>query len=204
MKEGSRRSISFPRTFFRRRAAVQREIHALIARIREASPVGLHLGAGANKIPGLINCDLFNEAADRKIDGGDLSEFKDRSVDLIETHHMIEHLSFDEAGRAFQEWARVLKPGGYLVLSCPDLTGVALLWMKRTIQNRFGRRPERRDYILKMIYGSQEREGMFHKSGYDRAQMEKALARYGLGVEFSYTPYPPRTTPSLVIVARKR
>lgn len=195
--------IEYPRKIFRRRASLKSDIDAVIAQIRKNSPVGLHLGAGANLIPGMINCDLFNEAAEKRIDGGDLTGFKDRSVDLIETHHMIEHLSFEEAARAFQEWARVIKPGGYLILTCPDVTALALLWVRRTIQNRFGSRSERRDYILKMIYGSQEREGMFHRSGYDRAQLEKILARCGFGVEFFHTPYPPRTTPSLLIIARR-
>src|SRR3989338_6815966 len=116
---------------------------------------------------------------------------------------MIEHLSFEEACRSFQEWGRVLRPGGYLILTCPDLTAVALHWVKLSVKHRFKSYAAKRDYALKMIYGSQERSGMFHRSGYDRFQLETALARHGLAVEFSYPPYPPRSTPSLLIIARK-
>ncbi len=105
------RPVVYPQTFLRRRSAVHRDIEQLLRLIRERASVGLHLGAAGSRIPGLINCDLFDPNADRKVDATDLSSFEDGSVDLIEHHHMMEHLSFVQADRALMEWARVLKPG---------------------------------------------------------------------------------------------
>jgi predicted SAM-dependent methyltransferase len=59
---------------------------------------------GANRLPLLINCDLFNPEADLKADATNLSMFDDGTVDLIESHHMIEHLSFKDADLALTEW----------------------------------------------------------------------------------------------------
>jgi predicted SAM-dependent methyltransferase len=61
--------------------------------------------------------------ADLKADAKDLSMFADGSVDYIESHHMIEHLSFADTESALTEWHRVLRQRGLLVISCPDISG---------------------------------------------------------------------------------
>ncbi len=193
----------YPRRRFRVSTSLLRDIDAVIDTIRRSSKVGLHLGAGDVRIPGLINCDLYNPGADKKLDGTRLDEFNNGSVDLIETHHMIEHLSFEDASDAIAEWARVLKPGGYLIITCPDMTRVALHWVKLALLRLVGRGSEERNYALKMFYGSQEHVGMFHRSGYDRHVLSQILLLHGLNVEFAHTPYPRRTTPSLLVIAKK-
>lgn len=187
-----------------RRATIQRELDHLLDRLRRVSPVALHLGAGGNNIPGMINVDLIDASADRGMDCRALEGFSDNSVDLIETHHMIEHLSFAEADQALREWNRALKPGGYLVMTCPDMTAVAWYWLKLRAKHWYKSQSPNRAYALKMIYGSQEHGGMFHKSGYDRADLQERLPRFGFSVEFAYTPYPHRATPSLLVIARKK
>jgi len=245
--------IVYPSRFFHR----NNDIEKTLVQIRQTASLGLHLGAGTKKIPGLINCDLFDKTADRQIDSTDLGEFENCSVDLIETHHMIEHLSFDEADKAFKEWVRVLKKGGYLIITCPNMSGIAFHWLKVTILCWFthiyelvgepGKKlfssllikawyifrrdvlrhmpessttgaishqeaslplwlrscSEQHSYALKMIYGSQEHDGMFHKSGYDRFRVKQLLTRYSFTIEFFHTPYPLRSTPSLLVIARK-
>lgn len=195
--------MTFPSTILRRRKAVQADLDALLAQLREQAGLGLHLGAGGCKLPGMINCDLHDPRADRRIDAIDLATFEEASVDLIETHHMIEHLSFEEAEQAFAEWSRVLKPRGLLVMTCPDVTRVCLRWLFYTLLHRFSPCAEQRNYTLQMMVGSQQHAGMFHKSAYDARRLRCLLAKVGLTVEFSYTPYPNRRTPSLLTIARK-
>lgn len=186
----------FPRTFLRRRSAIQRDLHILLSRMREQSEMALHLGCGNHIIPGVINCDLHNPAADRRIDSTRLDVFADGTVDLVECHHMIEHLSFEAAERAIGEWSRVLRPLGRLVLTCPDLPAVLRRWLSSGPEARW-------NSGIRMIYGSQEHPGMFHHSGYDRAFLTEVLGRHGLDVEFAYTPFPERPTPSLLVIGRK-
>jgi hypothetical protein len=112
-------------------------------------------------------------------------------------------LSFEDASRAIAEWARVLKRGGCLIVTCPDVTAVALLWIKLAFRNVVRRCAEERDYARKMLFGSQEHAGMFHRSGYDRQLLSQLLSQHGLNVEFAHTPYPRRSTPSLLVIARK-
>ena len=51
----------------------------------------------------------------------------DGSVDAIFSSHNLEHLYAHEVGRALAEFCRVLKPGGFAVVTCPDLQSVAAL-----------------------------------------------------------------------------
>ncbi len=198
----STQRIMYPRSFFRRRSAVHRDIGQLLSEIRRRSTLGLHLGAAGTRIPGLVNCDLFDPGADRKIDATDLSSFGDGSVDLIEHHHMMEHLSFVQADRALAEWARVLKPGGFLVVTCPDLLRVCWLYVKNRGLDLIRPRDGAIEYTIKMLVGSQEHEGMFHKTHYDARRMRRLLPGYGFSVDFCY-PYPNRPTPSLLTIARR-
>jgi predicted SAM-dependent methyltransferase len=189
-------SVRFPSTVLRPKKAVQRDIEAVIKQLREQSEAGLHLGCGGDIVPGLINCDAFHPAADRAIGATDLSEFPDGSVDYIETHHMIEHLSFEEARTAFREWSRALRPNAYVVVTCPDFEALVKRWTSSS-------RKENWEQTIKMFYGSQEHEGMFHKSGYSAERLKEMFGEAGLNVVFSYTPYPRRPTPSLCVVAQK-
>lgn len=195
--------LNYPGTWGRRPTDINRRIDEVLATIRERAGGGLHLGAGIMRIEGLINCDPIDPAADRRVDALDLGEFPDNSVPLIETHHMVEHLSFAEVSCALTEWRRVLSPGGYLIITCPDLTQICGRWLKTLVRQRFSRRPEQIEAVLRMLMGSQEHPGMFHKSAYDAGVMRHRLAEARFQVEFQYTPYPLRPTPSLLTIARK-
>ena len=175
---------------------------ALLA-LRRSAATGLHLGAGSSRIEGLINCDLFDPAADRKIDATDLGDVKTGSVDLIEHHHMIEHLSFEQFDQAMKEWNRILRKGGYLVFTCPDIRRVCLRYLAISGMPWIRKRDEHLDYAIKMLVGSQEHEGMFHKNHFDAKRIRRILPGYGFSVDFTFSRYPNRRTPSLLVVAHK-
>lgn len=57
----------------------------------------------------------------------DMSAVPDAHVDALFSSHNIEHLYPHEVPRALAEFRRVLKPEGFLVITCPDLRSVAAL-----------------------------------------------------------------------------
>jgi len=57
----------------------------------------------------------------------DMSAVASESVDAIFSSHNIEHLYPHEVGVALSEFLRVLKPNGFLVVTCPDLQSVCAL-----------------------------------------------------------------------------
>lgn len=195
--------IIYPNTKLRLPSRVVKDVDALLLKLRTKANKGLHIGAGSTKIPGLINCDLFNPDADLKADASNLDMFDDGSVDLIESHHMIEHLSFADTDSALIEWHRVLRNNGLLILTFPDITAISVEWIKYSLVYPLFPRPKHLDYIVKMLVGSQEHEGMFHKNAFDIRRMSRMLLTHGFHVEFTYCRYPRRPTPSRLVVARK-
>jgi ubiquinone/menaquinone biosynthesis C-methylase UbiE len=57
----------------------------------------------------------------------DMAAVEDQSVDAIFSSHNIEHLYPHEVPVALCEFLRVLKPDGFLVVTCPDLQSVCKL-----------------------------------------------------------------------------
>ncbi len=57
----------------------------------------------------------------------DMSAVQDASVDAIFSSHNIEHLYPHEVPQALAEFKRVLKPDGFVVITCPDLQSVCAL-----------------------------------------------------------------------------
>lgn len=57
----------------------------------------------------------------------DMSAVPDASVDALYSSHNIEHLYPHEVPLALAEFKRVLKPNGFVVITCPDLQSVCEL-----------------------------------------------------------------------------
>ena len=87
---------------------------------------GLDLGFGGDPItPNAIRMDMENPYAkylnnepQLKGDARDLYWFKDNTLDFIFSSHLLE--DFPDTKEVLVEWLRVLKPGGRIVLYCPD------------------------------------------------------------------------------------
>lgn len=89
------------------------------------SLVKLNLGCGDKILPGYINVDLVDERAgnqpDVRCDIRDLDVFDEDYADEVLTVHVIEHFYYWEAQSVLEEWVRVLKPGGKMIIECPNL-----------------------------------------------------------------------------------
>ena len=57
----------------------------------------------------------------------DMSDVNDESVDAVFSSHNLEHLYPHDVPIALKEFLRVLKPDGFLVVTCPDLQCVCAL-----------------------------------------------------------------------------
>lgn len=91
----------------------------------QAAPIRLNLGCGDMLLPGYVNVDVAAERRGRQpdvlCDIRDLSAFPDNHADEVIAIHVIEHFYRWEVVGLIKEWVRVLKPGGQLVLECPNL-----------------------------------------------------------------------------------
>lgn len=91
----------------------------------DSSQVKLNLGCGDKLLDGYVNVDLVDQRAKVKpdviADISDLSMYEDNSVDEILAVHVVEHFWRWEVEAILDEWKRVLRPGGKIILECPNL-----------------------------------------------------------------------------------
>lgn len=91
----------------------------------EAPAIRLNLGCGDKILPGYVNVDVVEARAGKSpdviCDLRDLSVFPDDHADEVMAVHVVEHFWRWEVEDILREWVRVLKPGGRMVLECPNL-----------------------------------------------------------------------------------
>jgi SAM-dependent methyltransferase len=87
--------------------------------------VKLNLGCGDKILAGYVNVDVAPSRAGKKpdviCDLHRLEGFADGTAEEILAVHVVEHFWRWEIVDVLREWARVLEPGGAMVLECPNL-----------------------------------------------------------------------------------
>jgi len=131
----------------------------------------LNLGSNNIRIPGYTNVDLVaHENVDIVANAISLPQ-EDNSVDEILSSHLIEHFHFHDGLKALKEWFRVLKPGGKLIIECPDLEAFCRNFLKLSEEER------PRYYV--QLFGYPWEDGQSHKFGYTHSQIIWSLQTCG-------------------------
>ena len=133
-------------------------------------PVRLNLGSGGDFIDGYTNIDLHVPNA-IKMDVRKL-EYDDESVDNIYSSHLLEHFRKDEVQPLLNEWFRVLKKGTTLNLLIPNLEWCAKNFINSQENDRWG-------LPIDMIFGNQNNEGEYHKTGFTQERVRSLLNNAG-------------------------
>lgn len=137
--------------------------------------VALHIGCGRCYWNGWVNVDL-DLTCDEQWDIRK-PPHPDNSVDRIAAIHVFEHLYRWEVEDALQEWKRVLKPGGSIVLELPSMDTVLAHIGARL---RKGQAPAEFMSWLPLWGDPKYKDpAMCHKWGYFRRDMQLLLERAG-------------------------
>jgi len=80
----------------------------------------LHVGCGKNRFPGWINADI-DPRADLIVFLEKRLPFRDGSLRYIYSEHVLEHVPYETGVYFLRESHRVLRPGGVIRVSMPDL-----------------------------------------------------------------------------------
>lgn len=104
----------------------------------------------------------------------DLRQFPDASVDEVYASHVYEHLAYrTELKAALSEACRVLRPGGRLCVSVPDLDILCRMFLSPTLQ------AHEKFFVMRMIYGGQVDDFDFHKCGFNFEILDHYLKQAG-------------------------
>ena len=107
--------------------------------------IKLNLGSGGVPYKGYLSVDKYDKRAHVDMDITKL-DFDDNSVTEILASHVFEHLNPYHSIAILQDWLRVLKPGGKLIMEMPDIEGLCKRFVTASTGERYG--------ILNAIYGS--------------------------------------------------
>lgn len=132
--------------------------------------VKIHFGCGPVNFPGWINIDALSNPHIHLTGSFDaLDTFNSDSVDLIYACHVLEHLNHVEHSLFLDKAYKILKPGGCLLLSVPDLKSLANLYLQT----------DNLSDIHAAIFGGQDYEFNYHKQGFDRKKLTNDLIAKG-------------------------
>lgn len=150
-------------------------------------PIRLNLGSGGKPVSGWRNCDLYPGANIEFQMDQSLVPFRSSSVHALRSEHALEHsASHYSAESTLKEWARVLRPGGFLQLLVPDLD----LCCKGLIDSQDrprepGERWTPKEWYKYTIYGiqtsqgSEPADGQYHRTGFTKEQLRRLLKENG-------------------------
>lgn len=170
----------------------------------------LYLGCGENPKPGYINVDFHPEAlAEVYDDIVTLTSFEEGTIDEILSEHALEHLSFADVTVALTRWYGLLTVPGRLVIEVPDFKQLCYEFVMYDsildIPNLKATYPTLHTLVnsgrlgiyehlgrMRNIFGLQDREGQFHRSGWWKERLSELLHSIGFkdirvwrSVEFS-------------------
>jgi SAM-dependent methyltransferase len=149
-----------------------------------ARALRLNLGCGDKILPGYVNVDVVAARSGLKpdviCDLHDLAPFADATADEILAVHVVEHFWRWEIRDVLREWARVLKPGGRMVVECPNIVSACQTFLENPRQ--FSREDQNGQRTMWVFYGDPQWKDplMIHRWGYTPDSLKELLAEVGL------------------------
>jgi hypothetical protein len=135
----------------------------------------LNLGSGDCPLDGYENLDaktgdsLFPLLKYQR--DGQSSSIVDRGVDEVRASHVLEHFSHHQTLDVLKEWARVLKPGGWLKIAVPDFDWIST--------HRF-KSDDPLSLLEAYLFGGQVDENDYHKALFTNKKLYEMLQSVGL------------------------
>lgn len=139
--------------------------------------IKLNLGCGNSRLRDYINIDVAKTPAAEVIADCANLPYEPGTVDEIANYHLIEHFDQLEAIKLLKYWKSLLKPGGKLVIECPNILGM----VKRFMQ-AYEETGNLKPGYLFSCHDKTGRENIAndnHKWGYTKESLKKTLEEVG-------------------------
>jgi GT2 family glycosyltransferase/ADP-heptose:LPS heptosyltransferase len=196
-KKNNRKCLEEEKKSIARLTTKMGNIVSLLRKVQSANmgntpDIKIEIGSGYNPQPGYQHIDARPDlpSLHHCLDfSKDALPYGDGEVCEILSNHSIEHISYRKLPFVFQEWARVLKPGGKLLLRTPDLRFICETYLagkttpewpddEKYIRDNFGNVSPAWWANIKLFAG-QDYPGNFHQLCFDFEMLKSALIRYG-------------------------
>ncbi|MCG3204059.1 MAG: hypothetical protein KCHDKBKB_00762 [Elusimicrobia bacterium] len=138
-------------------------------------PKKIDIGCGNSPRDGYVGVDLF-VGAEIQDDITKLEKFPDNYVEAVNTAHILEHLKNDDVPLAMSQVFRVLIPGGRWDVEVPDFPWVIQDFLNTEETGRWG-------WKLQTVFGLQNHDGEYHKTGFSVDRMKGMLMGAGFKIE---------------------
>jgi len=136
-------------------------------------PLMLHLGSQGVVLDGFDNLDAQPQSSKEiQCDVRQLP-YPNESADIVLAIDLLQVFSHRETDSVLKEWVRVLKKGGTMILSVPD--------MKKNLNDYYNNNlpiSEANQYI----FGKQANDYDYHYNGFDDVSLQKHLQTAGLQI----------------------
>lgn len=156
----------------------------------------LHIGCGTASASRLPECFKTNSWKEIRLDIDPIakpdivSDITDmfavgtNSMDAVWSSHNLEHLDRHQIPIALKEIYRVLKPGGFVLITLPDLAKIAALIVEGNVDKVLYLSPAGPITPMDMLYGHQKsiergKTYMAHRTGFTSKQLSNALLEAG-------------------------
>jgi predicted SAM-dependent methyltransferase len=164
-----------------REVRLSRRDRAFVAGLQGRDDLRLNVGSSSSHLEGWINLDLDRDPEERcvRLDATQRWPFRDGSAVAINSEHFLEHVSRDRARTYLAEAYRVLRPGGVIRTSTPDLRALAAALLAADphdldLHRSHGYTAETHgDLVNNYVYS------FGHRRLYDEATLQRELERAG-------------------------
>ena len=133
--------------------------------------IKIHIGPGDINLQGWINIDARHFSHIHIVSNNiNLDEFTDNSISEIYLCHVLEHVSFDDAKKFLSKMYLKLHSNGILRISVPSFDSIIKIYENNS---------SNLDLVKYALMGGQDYEYNFHKSIYNKSELEMILTSSG-------------------------
>lgn len=137
----------------------------------------LHVGCGTHLLPNWINLDLGPGPGVTVYDATMPLPYASGSIEFVYSEHFLEHLPHEAALAHLADCFRVLKPGGSIRVSCPDLMALVRAYLNKDTEHykKVAWLPKTPCQMMnegmrlwehQFLYDQQELTQSFHRAGF--------------------------------------